>query len=235
MTRIAPAEWPADGVSDLAAGKVAVWLVRLDAEASTDVLAPAEQERAARFAAADLSRRWSRARAALRRILAAYAGADPAAVAIEPATCVHCGEPHGKPFLADPPARWLRFNVSHSGELALVAVAHGREVGVDVEAVRGGRRHDAIAERWFAAPEAEELRGLTDAERELAFYRLWARKEAYLKATAEGIAGGLDAFDARGAARLPGWDFADVEVPAGYAGALAVAPPGFEPRYSPGG
>ena len=130
---------------------------------------------------------------------------------------------------------WLRFSVSHSGELALLAVAHGREVGVDVEAARARRRMQGIADRSFTADEAAAIRSAaTEAERDATFYRLWARKEAYLKATAEGLAGSLAAFDAlrlRPPAGGTGWEFADVDAGPGYAAALAVAPPG----YSPGG
>jgi 4'-phosphopantetheinyl transferase len=141
---------------------------------------------------------------------------------------VHCGELHGKPYLAEPSGLDLRFNLSHTDGLALVALARGREVGVDVEAARSGRRAQGIADRWFTEAEAEQIR--TAADPDAAFYRLWARKEAYLKATAEGYRGGLGSFEALAPER-PGWEFHDVDAGAGYAAALAVAPAG----YSPGG
>jgi 4'-phosphopantetheinyl transferase len=231
--------WPPAGdVPRLDPGRALVFSIALDGEPDMEVLSPPERERAQRFATATLTRRWSRARSGLRRVVAAYAGIEPEALAIEPAACVHCGEPHGKPYLAAPPLDWLRFNLSHSGDLAAVAVANGREVGVDVEATRAGRRMEGIAGRWFNAEEAARLEDLEGAEQEALFYRLWSRKEAYLKATAEGIAGGLAAFDALrleppgGAA---GWEFADLEVPEGYVGALALAPTGFVPATAPAG
>lgn len=233
MTAIAPAPWPpAEDPPELEPGAVRVWSLALDGAADLEILPAPERERAQRFATATLTRRWSRARAGLRRIVAAYAGAEPETLALAPADCVHCGEPHGKPYLADPACDWLRFNLSHSADLAVVAVAHGREVGVDVEVTRAGRRMEGIAGRWFNEAEAAALETLEGAEQEATFYRLWARKEAYLKATAEGIAGSLASFDALrleppgGAA---GWEFADLDVGDGYAGALALAPVGFVP------
>ena len=229
MTAIVPTPWPP---AEFEPAAPHVFSLDLTGPADLEVLSTEERARAQRFATATLTRRWSRARSGLRRVLAAYAQTEPDAITIEPAACVHCGEPHGKPYLADPPLDSLRFNLSHSGDLAVVAVARDREVGVDVEAARSGRRMEGIAARWFNATEAETLRGLGEAESEAMFYRLWARKEAYLKATAEGIAGSLASFDAL---RLEppggagGWEFADLDVGSGYAGALALAPPGFVP------
>ena len=168
------------------------------------------------------------ARRALTQVLASHLGTEPDAIRIERAPCVHCGEPHGKPYLAEPAGHDLRFNLSHTRGLALVALAHGREVGVDVEAVRPGRRAQGIADRWFTQAEADALRAADDPD--ALFFRLWARKEAYLKATAEGYLGGLGRFDAL-APELPGWEFHDVDAGEGYAAALALAPQG----YSPGG
>lgn len=230
MTTIGPAPWPPAAPPELEPGGVHVWSVSLAGPPELDVLSAEERERAERLATERLTSRWSRARSGLRRVLAAYAAVEPAAIRLAPSPCVHCGELHGKPVLAEPPESWLRFNLTHSGELAVVAVALGREVGVDVEATREGRRMEGIAERWFNAKESALLSRLEGAEQEATFHRLWARKEAYLKATAEGIAGDLASFDALeleppgGAA---GWEFADLEVGEGYAGALAVAPPGF--------
>jgi 4'-phosphopantetheinyl transferase len=233
---IAPRPWPPAEPPALEPGTPHVWSIDLDGPADLAVLSAEERDRAQRFATATLTRRWSRARSGLRRVLAAYAYAEPEALAIEPAACVHCGEPHGKPYLADPPLEGLRFNLTHSADLAVVAVAHDREVGVDVEARRGGRRMEGIAGRWFNPSEAETLATLEGAEQEALFYRLWARKEAYLKATAEGIAGSLAAFDAlllEPPGGAEGWEFADLDVGGGYAGALALAPAGFVPATAP--
>jgi 4'-phosphopantetheinyl transferase len=231
MTMRAPVPWPADPLPSLEPGSAQVFAAGLAGDPDRSVLSAEERARAARLAEDRLGRRWSRARAALRRILAAYAGADPAAVRIEQAPCLRCGEPHGKPYLAWPELDWLRFNVSHSADLALVAIAREREVGVDVEALREGRRIEGIAERSFTAAEADHLRSVAAAERERAFYRLWARKEACLKATARGLGGALTELDTLALERSGGWEIEDLDVGDGYAAALALAPPG----YSPGG
>jgi 4'-phosphopantetheinyl transferase len=196
MTTLVPLPWPAGEVPELPPGAVQVWsLAFRDSEAT-------HQE--------------------LRQILALYSGADPRELTIEPAACLHCGEPHGKPFVSDPRAGWLRFNISHSADLAVVAVANGREVGVDVEAVREGRRVQGIADRWFGPGEAAALRKLEGTERDELFYRLWVRKEAYLKATGQGI------FLERlaGSDPPPGWELIDLDVGERYAGAVVTGPAG---------
>ena len=103
--------------------------------------------------------------------------------------------PAGKLHL-DPPCDGLRFNVSHSHEWALIALARDRDVGVDVEYHRP-LRHDlfAIATRFFAPAEVDALRALDPDDHERAFYRIWSRKEAYIKATGLGVSAGLDTFE----------------------------------------
>jgi 4'-phosphopantetheinyl transferase len=116
----------------------------------------------------------------LRRVLALYL--DEAAEEIELAQ----GE-HGKPRLAaEPPP--LSFNLSHSGDLALVAVARDREVGVDVERVKPDRDLAAIAERALAPEEAAAVREATDPERARLFYELWTQHEARVKCLGVGLA-----------------------------------------------
>ena len=116
----------------------------------------------------------------LRRVLALYL--DEAAEEIELAQ----GE-HGKPHLAaNPPP--LSFNLSHSGDLALVALARDREVGVDVERVKPERDLAAIAERALAPEDAAAVREATEPERARLFYELWTRHEARLKCLGIGLA-----------------------------------------------
>jgi phosphopantetheinyl transferase len=120
------------------------------------------------------------ARAALVEILAGYLGGAA------PELVVAYG---GKPRLAAAPER-LAFNLSHSGALALVAVAAGgAEVGVDVERIRPRRDLARLAERWLPAADAEAVAGAPEAERELAFYAAWTRHEARVKCTGAGLAG----------------------------------------------
>jgi len=121
------------------ANEVDLWRVDLDApDVDLSPLSADERARAARFLRDDPRRRWQAGRAALRTVLGGYLGIAPAAVELE------LGH-RGKPALADPEAS-LRFNLSHSGELALIALARGREVGVDVERI--GERPPAFYEEW---------------------------------------------------------------------------------------
>ena len=120
------------------------------------------------------------ARAALRGILAGYLGeSDPQLVAA----------PSGKPGLATAPER-LSFNLSHSGGLALIAVAPGDvEVGVDVERIRPRRDLARLAARWLPAADATAVVAAPPEEREAAFYAAWTRHEARVKCTGAGLAG----------------------------------------------
>jgi 4'-phosphopantetheinyl transferase len=170
----------------LDADTVDVWLVALDCALPLDPLSEGERERAARFVRDGDGRRWAAARTALRLLLAGYAEADPHALRFEEG-------PHGKPAFATDAgvaASGLRFNLSHSGDLALIAVARDRELGIDVELPRRPIDHVAIARRVLGAEEAEGLGALADPrERERAFLRAWVRWEAVLKCRGTGIGG----------------------------------------------
>jgi 4'-phosphopantetheinyl transferase len=113
----------------------------------------------------------------LRLLVARYAGLDPDGLA--PALGAH-----GKPFLE---GHALRYNVSHSGEWSALALAHGTELGVDLEHGRRVRRRTALLERSFTDAERSRLDGGGDA----ALLRYWAAKEALVKAIGRGIAYGL--------------------------------------------
>lgn len=145
-----------------------------------------ERERSRRFATDELRRRWAIGRGAVREILAGYLGVAARDVQIVPQPCAACGRPHGKPALA-PPAGGLHFNVSHTGELLLVAVAQGREVGIDAEPHGRARPLASTARSWLADPETRALERLPPEEREQALLRLWTLKEAYLKAVGVGL------------------------------------------------
>src|SRR5207253_323259 len=118
-------------------------------------LAPDEQARAARFYRPEFGRRFAVARGVLRTLLARYAGAEPAAVRF-------AYGPQGKPALAEPGGTSLRFNVSHSGELAYYAFAWGREVGIDVERIRPLSDDLRLAERFFSPAETAALLALPE-------------------------------------------------------------------------
>jgi 4'-phosphopantetheinyl transferase len=122
------------------------------------------------------------ARRALREILGGYLGEPPEAIALA------VGET-GKPRLAASPVA-LSFNLSHSGGLALVAVAAGgTEIGVDVERIRPRRDLVRLAARWLPAADAETVAAASEATREGVFYSAWTRYEARVKCTGAGISG----------------------------------------------
>lgn len=135
-----------------------------------------------RDATADPAGAAAQARARLQRTLADQLGTDAEALRFRRG-------PHGKPAL-DPPAS-LHYNLSHSGAVTALALAHDLEVGVDVEVPRRSRDVLALAQRYFAAPEAALLAHLAAPAREAAFHALWTCKEAVLKALGRGIAFGL--------------------------------------------
>lgn len=162
---------------------VHVWLLRLGSPPRQAWLALGDEERRRAGRLRGVRReRYVSAQFQLRQVLSQYLGATAQSLRFVRA-------PRGKPALAQP---WgdLRFNLSHSNDRALVAVASGREVGVDLELCRG---IDAVglARRFFSAPEAAALADLSEAERQARFFRLWTAKEALGKAAGMGIRGVL--------------------------------------------
>jgi 4'-phosphopantetheinyl transferase len=203
-------------------GSVHVWIVDLESSPATaEVLSPSELARAARFRFARDRRRFIASHAALREILAAYTG-------ILPASLEFIALPHGKPALVSGD---LRFNLSHSADLALVALASGAEVGVDIERIRAQLELEAIARRFFSPSETDALLAYPEPERESAFFRCWTRKEAYVKALGGGLTISLASFavslDPNRAALLSGveapWTLHSLDVHPAYCAALAVA------------
>src|SRR5262249_8152166 len=148
------------------------------------LLSPAELQRAERHRFLDHRRRYAIGHGALRALLGGYAGVDPTRLAFR-------AGPRGKPYLEHP--HDLYFNLSHSGQLALVAVSRS-EVGVDLEKVRHLESLLDIARRHFSPTEFAVLEGATEDARLDLFYRCWTRKEAYIKAVGEGLAMSLDGF-----------------------------------------
>lgn len=175
----------------LAATDLHVWQVPLDRPAENvtrfqTLLAADELARADRFYFERDRRRYIVARGALRTILGRYLDRTPESLRLAYAA-------KGKPYLPDVP---LYFNVAHSHELALCAIALADEVGVDVEYTQ---RHvsdiDHIAARFFSPNENVIYQALPLAERRAAFFRCWTRKEAFIKAIGEGLSHPLDRFD----------------------------------------
>jgi 4'-phosphopantetheinyl transferase len=144
-----------------------------------ETLPGAERERAEKMRRAGAGRRWTASRWALRAVLGRYLQERPTAVALR------LGE-HGKPELAERRER-LSFNLSHAGGLALVAVAVGREVGLDVEAIEAGRDLLALAERGLEPAAAAAVRAAAPGARAAVFYEEWVRHEALVKCLGGGL------------------------------------------------
>jgi 4'-phosphopantetheinyl transferase len=182
--RISEAAFP------LSDGEVHVWRVSLDLpqtliDSFFESLSDDERKRAGQYHFPKDRRRAIVSRGALREILGNYLGM-PA-----PELRFVYGE-FGKPALSLESDNELRFNVSHSADLALVAVSRSRNVGIDIERVRPGVAAEQIAERYFSPRESDALRALPAEERTAAFFRYWTCKEAYAKALGRGLSLPLD-------------------------------------------
>lgn len=178
----------------LAEDEVQLWradleAVRADEARWQEALSLDERKRASRFHFPSDRQRFVAARALLRKILAAYLTADPTDLSFSYSK-------QEKPSLAgDHASVGITFNVSHSGGIALYAVTRRREIGVDIEQIRRDFDLEPIARRFFSEHEQRQLSVLPKEERINAFFRGWTRKEAYIKATGEGLSLPLSQFD----------------------------------------
>jgi 4'-phosphopantetheinyl transferase len=220
---------------ELAEDEVQLWRVDLEAIRSQEsrwqeLLSSDERNRAARFHFAADRQRFVASRAWLRTILAAF-------LATEPSELNFSYSKNDKPSLGAARAGSdITFNVSHSGGIALYAFARLREIGVDVEQIRRDFDVESIAHRFFSASEQKYLAGLPESEKVEAFFRCWTRKEAYIKATGEGLSLPLSQFDVSLAAletnallatrpdsaEAEQWMIREVSGGAGYSAALCV-------------
>ena len=189
-------------------------------------LSDAERERAARFRSGDLRGRHVASRLALRGILGHCLGVRPNHVAFETL-------PRGKPRLAD--SSQLEFNRAHSGDLMLLAVTRDMPVGIDVERIRPINDALGIARRFFTRREAQWLEQRDPGDADQAFFRLWTRKEAILKASGEGISNTLATLEllntdgtfrqsVEGSSAMPErvWNLREVDPARRFMGAMAL-------------
>ena len=220
----------------LSRNEVHVWRAALDVPELQvrrlwDTLTADERQRAERYLFQKDRTHFVVARGLLRVLLGRYLREDP------PHLRFTYGS-HGKPALAtDTGGMALRFNVSHSHGLALYALTRGREVGVDVEYIRPEVVQEKVAERFFSPREVTVLRALPTPLQTTAFFACWTRKEAYIKATGDGLALPLDQFDVSLAPGEPAallrttwdpqeaarWALQDLAPAPGYRAAVAVA------------
>lgn len=224
---------PATHPPPLTTEDVHVWRIALEVSDPLlarlrETLADDERRRAERFHFEKDRRYFTAARGAMRILLADYVARRPQEVRFAYGN-------YGKPRLADEAD--LRFNLTHSHGLALLAVTRGRDLGVDVEHLRdvagdGG----PLAERFFSPREAAVLRSLPPEQRREAFFHCWTRKEAYIKANGKGLSLPLDQFDVslrpgdpamllatrHGPDDVRRWSMQSLLPAEGYVGALAV-------------
>jgi 4'-phosphopantetheinyl transferase len=178
--------------SALASGEIHVWQFPLTSSEPafagfTELLSSDERIRASRFHFQRDARRFTVARASMRMILSAYSAAPTRDLRF-------VDSKNGKPALASA-AVDIHFNLSHSGEMGLLGIALGGEVGVDIEVIRSDIEIDQLASRFFSAHEQESLHALPEQERIAAFFRCWTCKEAFLKAQGVGLSRSLASFD----------------------------------------
>lgn len=178
---------------DLPTDAAHVW--RVDLRVSADcaarfiaALSPDERDRADRFRFPEHRERFIAAHGALRDILSRYLDVPAGRLAFSIT-------PHGKPVLAAPGHTWLQFNLSHSGDLALIAVSRDCPVGIDVEQMIPPDNFPRLVEQFFSANENAAFRALPESKRAAAFFAGWTRKEAYVKALGTGVSLPLDHFD----------------------------------------
>jgi 4'-phosphopantetheinyl transferase len=185
--------WPASGVRKaITRDEVHLWAWALGPDAvnlpaHVEILDQQERERMQRFHFAPDRARYAVAHANLRRILGAYLDQPAASLRFR-------ANSFGKPELHHGDASpSLHFSLSHSRSIAVLAVANGEPVGVDVEELRPIERE--VADSHFSASERSQLNQLQGDAWLLGFYRCWTRKEAILKAEGVGLSRPLDSFD----------------------------------------
>jgi 4'-phosphopantetheinyl transferase len=230
----------------MAKSDVDVWVAQLDRSpfelrSLASLLSDDELERARRFAFTRDRDRFIAAHGFLRSVLGAALGSEPTAIAL-------ATEPAGKPFLEGSPALKpdLHFNLSHSAGVALCALAYGRAVGVDIEAVQPLDELDGVMWHVCTSAERAALGRLGPAERLRMFVQIWTRKEAYVKMTGRGL--GFDVrriqvqVGARGCrvsvsvdGRHPrgSWELRDIPAPIGFVAALAAQGQRWRANYHP--
>ena len=230
---------PAPDVLELESRQVDVWRVPLDLRSAAvkslgSTLSVEESQRAARFHFPEDRTRYIIAHSSLRNILSRYLNCDPDQLNFST-------NEYGKPALD---SHNLEFNLSHSGDFALIAVSGEQKVGVDVERIRPDMEIESMARRFFSPDEVSDLMTLPPEEREVGFFNCWTRKEAYIKAQGLGLSLPLDSFDVSLTSNEPAilrttrpdpketaqWTLVSLDVESNYRAAVAVEMQGVEFR-----
>lgn len=177
------------------------------------------------------------ARATLRHLLGMRLGIDPREVLFD------YGE-YGKPSLAHIYKEHISFNLAHSADLGVIAIGNGIPIGIDLEEIKEGIDHDLLVEGLFSSRELAVFRRLPIDQRRAAFYRAWTIKEAFVKATGEGLLRPLSTLEVafeqeddvrmllvpRGWASKP-WSLMHLTTAPNFIGAIAVGSPRIIARH----
>jgi 4'-phosphopantetheinyl transferase len=215
----------------IAGHEIHVWLAHLPSAQTNlaglrSTLSNEESLRAEKFHFIEHRERWGMTRGILRLLLASYAHAPAREIAFQYGA-------QGKPELKIPAGSDLHFNTSHSGDYAVFAFTRAGEAGVDIECVRDEMpSRDDIVRRYFAPGEQRQFFALPESERDRAFFKLWTRKEAFVKARGTGLFSGLDQFEVSldaprvvrsdADASAVDWWMAELPPVPGYEGAVVV-------------
>ncbi len=191
-----------------------------------NVLNSAEHARWQRMRSPTKQREFLVGRTAIRRAIGALTATAPAAIEVAYGA-------QGKPYVKGDTR--LHFNLSHSGDLALLALSRRGPIGIDIEIERARRPFRRLANRFFAAPEAAWFEATPAGRQRQAFYRMWTLKEAYLKAIGTGLTLSSRAFVIDAASEPPrltktsaapavtdGWALQSLPGDDGYAAALCT-------------
>ena len=226
---------PESRISIPASGEIQVWYASLDRPVSRfqELLSQDERDRAGRFIFERDRIQYIVRRGILRILLGCYLGVEPGLVRFNYSN-------NDKPALADSYDRTeLHFNLSHSEGMAVYAFTSDREIGIDIEQIQDIPDMEQIFERFFSPGEKEVFHILSESKRKEAFFNCWTRKEAFIKATGDGLSRPLDGFDV---SLVPGeparlleiegnseevsrWFMQDLKGAPGFAAALAVMGP----------
>jgi len=173
---------------------VDIWLCDLkqlsgDINIFYSILSDDERQRADKLKVEDKKQQYIITRGALRQRLGLFTN-------IEPKDFVFDYLEHGKPVLIND-ARYanITFNVSHSHDLALIAIAQNQNIGIDIEKINHESKHDQLVARFFSEAEQTEFQTMAEVNKARAFCACWTRKEAFIKAVGKGVGYGLDKFD----------------------------------------
>jgi len=193
---------------------------------TTKTLSAHECDRASRFHFAEDRFRYVFAHGVLREVLSRYVRCPPGDIQF-------ATNPFGKPFIeAASGSRPPEFNLSHAGRIILVGVCAGRSVGIDVEEIRPIKELLSIANSQYTPQECAFILAQPSGQLERAFFRVWTRKEAYVKAMGKGLSIQLNSFDTLASGKLsdtvvgsrntPMLQIADLDVPEGFVASIAV-------------